>query len=118
MNQLVLKRLYDAFASVDAVRDLIAGISLEEYLQNRMLRSAGERELMKAGEALHVARSLDRELEKMLPDLHRVIGLRLRIVHGYDDLVDSQIWSIALDEAPMLADELRGLLNEFGDFPV
>lgn len=118
MNQRVLKRLYDALDSAEAVGGFIAGKSLADYLQNRLLRSGVERELEKAGEALVSARSLEPDLAIRLPELHRIIGLRHRIVHDYDDLNDEQIWSIAVEATPELVARLRQILNENGDIEV
>lgn len=118
MNQRVLKRLYDALDSAEAVGTFIAGRSLSEYLSKRSLRSMVERELEKTGEALLVARGQEPDLVNLLPDLHRIVGLRHRIVHGYDELNDEQVWYIAANEAPILVSALRKILNEFGDIPV
>ncbi len=54
MNLRVLKRLHDALDSAEAVASFIAGKTQQDYLSYRLLRSAVERELEKAGEALFV----------------------------------------------------------------
>lgn len=118
MNQRVLKRLFDALDCAAAVGEIVAGKSLQDYLNDRSTRSAVERELEKVGEALLVARRIEPQLIDLLPDLHRVIGLRHRIVHGYDDLNDEQVWYIALHEAPELVLALQKILHNFGDIPV
>src|SRR5688572_11889198 len=115
MNQRVLKRLYDALDCAEAVGSLVDGKSVDDYLRERWLRSAVERELEKVGEALFVARGEEPQIVHKLPEIHQIIGLRHRIVHGYDRLNDAQIWSIAVEATPRLVDELRTILNDEGD---
>jgi uncharacterized protein with HEPN domain len=118
MNQRTLKRLFDALDSAEAALELVQGKTLADYHQLRWLRSAVERELEKTGEALFVARRDVPEIVERVGELHQIIGLRHRIVHGYDKLNNDQVWSIAVEAIPRLIDDLRGILNQEGDIPV
>ena len=118
INQRILKRLYDALDCAGEVGGFIAGRTLDEYFQDRYLRSAVEREPEKTGEALVSVRNLEPGLLDQIPGLNLVIGLRYQIVHQYDELDDARIWSIAEDEAPKPVLALKQLLNEIGDIEV
>lgn len=47
-----------------------------------------------------------------LPETQLAIGLRNRIVHGYDNLDNVIIWDTIRDNIPGLANELKQLLEE------
>ena len=51
MTDKTPKLLLDALGAIEAVRDFVAGISLAEYLVDKMRRSAVERQLEILGEA-------------------------------------------------------------------
>ena len=55
-----------------------------------MLRSAVERQFEIIGEALNQAEIEQPDLTMLIPDLRRIVGLRNRIIHGYDS-VDDQL---------------------------
>jgi uncharacterized protein with HEPN domain len=52
------------------------------------------------------------ELEEDYPDLRRAVGLRNRIIHGYDDINDVVIWDIVKTNIPTLIYHLAVLLEE------
>ena len=76
------------------------------------MRLATERLLEIIGEALSIALRQASELEEQLPESRKAIGLRNRIIHGYDKLDNAIVWSIVRDNIPGLADALKKLLDE------
>ncbi len=106
------QRLHDALIACNELNDLASGRHYEWYVNERIARLAMERLLEITGEALSVALRLTPDLEERLPQARKAIGLRNRIIHGYDKLDDSIIWSIIRDNIPSLANELKQVLEE------
>ncbi len=90
-------------------------MTFAEYSSNEMVRLAVERLLEIVGEALSVALKLDPSLQDRFPNLRRAVGLRNRIIHGYDDINDAVIWDIIQTNVPPLASELDELLGDAPD---
>lgn len=44
----------------------------------------------------------DPDLERRIPDARAAIGLRNRIVHGYDTVDDPLIWRVVQDKVPAI----------------
>ena len=55
-----------------------------DYLDNRMLRSAVERQFEIIGEALSQLAKIDPAVAARIPDLRRIVGFRNVLIHGYD----------------------------------
>lgn len=91
---------------LDAAReasDWIAGKSLEDFRSDRKLALACLHCLVIIGEA---AVHLSPEARKALADqpLHQIIGMRNKVVHGYYQLDQVQIWdTLRNDLAPLIA---------------
>ena len=82
-----------------------------------MLRSAVERQLEIAGEALRQLRGVDPELAARIPEITRVVGFRNVLAHGYDVVDDEVAWKAATVDAPKLGEVAATLLNEVGQSP-
>lgn len=96
------ERLGHALEACRTIERFLSGKTREEYLANALLRSAVERQFEITGEALNRAAQLDASLEQNLPDLRRIVGLRNRIIHGYDAVDDELMWSVAQNNLPAL----------------
>jgi uncharacterized protein with HEPN domain len=75
-----------------------------------MLRSAVERQYEIIGEALNHAELEQPDLATVIPDLRRIVGLRNRIIHGYDSVDDQLLWQTVQTHVPSLAQQLEQLL--------
>ena len=65
-----------------------------------------------AGEALNGARQLDPDLADRPPELHDVVGMRNRLVHGYFTINDKTVWTTARESVPGLQVKVARLLEE------
>ncbi|MDP2233166.1 MAG: DUF86 domain-containing protein [Actinomycetota bacterium] len=89
--------------------------SLDQYLEDRLVRSAVEREVAIIGEAYGALDQLRADLVNRLPgDVRAVVGMRNVLVHGYAQVEDSRIHSIVADELPPLVSSAEELLFELG----
>ena len=86
-------------------------MSLDDYLKNRVVRQAVERNLAIIGEAANRLRELDPETSHEITDIHQIIGLRNRLTHGYDDEIDDRlVWQTVQSSVPELRDQVETLL--------
>lgn len=106
------KWLDDIVRSCEFIYEHTDRMSLDDYLENQLVRLAVERNLTIIGEAASRLRAIDPETASGITDIHQIIGLRNRLVHGYDDEVDNRIvWRSVRQSIPMLRDEAEALLS-------
>jgi len=110
MKSTLKKRLIDALEACRAIQGFVAGRNFADYERNLMLRSAVERQFEIVGEALNHAAIEQPELTTLVPDLRRIVGLRNRIIHGYDSVDDQLLWQAVQAHVPSLAQQLEQLL--------
>ncbi len=114
MNDRLNKHLLDAAEAAQAVLDFLGDADAGQYAADHLLRSAVERQLTILGEAAR--RALDQEpaLREQLPDLGLAVGLRNRLVHGYDMVDHEIVYDTARSDLPALERELRAWLAAHG----
>jgi uncharacterized protein with HEPN domain len=97
---------------VPAARDIaefLGGVSKDEFLRNKLIRSAVMRQLEIIGEA---TKRLSPEFRKMHPGVpwKDIAGLRDRLIHAYDDLDLDRVWDAATVALPKVRAYLEPLL--------
>lgn len=113
MSERRPKLLYDAIASIEAAQAFLAGVGLAEYESDLMRRSATERQLEILGEACARLAREDASLFERVPVARMAMGLRNRIIHGYDAVDDETVYRTVVDDLPSLKVALRSWLAEF-----
>ena len=106
--------LWDARRSADAIIRFTAGVTLDEYLENEMVRAAVERHFEIIGEALNRFAKARPELAVRVPDLARAVAFRNFLIHGYAVVDNKAVWRIAQDDLPVLRERVAALLAELG----
>ena len=91
----LIDRLADAVEAADSILEWTTGRSFDDYLRDKLFRSAVERQFMLLGEALGAADKQDRTLRSRIPELGNIVGTRNAIAHGYFAIDDTVIWSVA-----------------------
>lgn len=109
------KRLFDAYSASSRIAAITKEMVYADYAADEIRRLAVERLLEIVGEALTVALRIDPDLQDRYPDLRRAVGLRNRIIHGYDDINDEVIWDVVQRNIPLLATDLKRLLKDAPD---
>jgi uncharacterized protein with HEPN domain len=104
------KYLFDAIQAAKAIGSFTQGKTKQEYSSNLMLRSAVERQFEILGEAFSKLDAIDPELRHSQPDVGRIIGMRNRIIHGYDSVDDNIMWDAVNMHIPAL---LKWLESEY-----
>jgi uncharacterized protein with HEPN domain len=80
-----------------------------DYLSDKMLRRAVEREFEIIGEAMS-------KLDKFSPEIpisskKQIINMRNRVIHGYDKIDNEIVWGIIVRHLPILKKELEDLMK-------
>jgi uncharacterized protein with HEPN domain len=110
MQHKIFKFLYDIQLSIESIESYIGNNrNFNEYLENKMLRRAVEREFEIIGEALNQINKIDNSLE--ISFQKQIINLRNRVIHSYDNVDDEVIWGIIVRHLPVLKTEIEKLLN-------
>lgn len=106
------KYLYDIARAASLAAEFIAGKTYSDYLGDVMLRSAVERQLGIAGEALVQLARIDLPTASRLTDYKRIIAFRNVLVHGYTEIDDSIVWSVLQQYLPDLRTQAEMLMHE------
>lgn len=109
--------LWDVQESATAIAEFTGGKTLDDYLADRMLRSAVERQFEIIGEALSQLSKIVPEIARRIPELSAVVGFRNILIHGYAAVNHSTVWKTIHGDLPRLRDCAAQLLNELGPKP-
>lgn len=115
MQPETAKRLHDALDAAIETREVVSTPGIQSPNLLRIQQLAIERLLAIVGEALNWALKSDDSLEQSIPDARKIIGMRNRIIHGYDEIQDEIIWDSARNHIPNLIDQLHTLLGTVPD---
>jgi len=113
MTNETRQRLLDVkvLVSCQAIREYTAGLDFAAYEREAMVRDAVERRLGIIGEALNRAVTLDPALADRVPELRHIVGLRNRVIHGYDAVDDEIVWDIVQNKLTRLQARVAELLG-------
>jgi uncharacterized protein with HEPN domain len=106
--------LWDARDSADAIAEFVTGRSLDDYLGDRMLRSAVERQFEIVGEALRQLEKAAPSLTREIPELPHAVAFRNILIHGYTTVDDRTVWRTIQEDLPGLRGRLPALLDQAG----
>jgi uncharacterized protein with HEPN domain/predicted nucleotidyltransferase len=112
MEKEANRRLRHALEACNVIGEFIKERTFEDYRTNVMLRSAVERQFEIVGEALHQAELADKSVADVTPNLRSIVGLRNRIIHGYDKVDDLVLWAAIQDHLPELKTQLEAALEQ------
>lgn len=109
MDREIYKFLYDIQQSIIKIDAFIGKEKIySEYDSNIMLQSAVERQIEIIGEAMNSILKINAELA--ITDARKIVNTRNRIIHGYDDIDNIEIWNIIVNNLPLLKIEVENLL--------
>lgn len=95
-------------AAEDA-QSFVAGLDQAAFLASALHQSAVVRQITIIGEA---ANRVSRAFQAAHPAIawSNIIGMRHRLVHGYDEVRLDQVWAVVQTHLPALAATLRPLI--------
>lgn len=98
----------DILRSIEEIEAFCQAKTFHDFQEDRALQLIVERELEIIGEALARLRRDHPDLAEEIRDVHKVIGLRNVLAHGYDVLEYEILWDIIENKLPTLkADILK-----------
>ncbi len=103
--------LFDIKQACDEIANFTDRITYQEYSANPMVKAAVERKFSMIGEALMRLKRENPEILNGITDHEKVIGFRNVLVHGYDIIDDTIVWSAVKDSMPTLRREVKYLLG-------
>jgi uncharacterized protein with HEPN domain len=92
MNHKLAKCLLDALEACRAIIEFTDGYTFDNYNGSKLLRSAVERQFEILGESFNRIEGMDDAFRERLPEIGAIIGMRNRIIHGYDTVDNSIVW--------------------------
>ena len=106
------KLLFDMQEASHLLGEFIAGKTLADMRQNKLLRAGVYYQFTIIGEALSQLRDFDADIADRISESPRIIGFRNQVVHGYGKIVDEVTWKIIQEKLPILIEELTKMLAE------
>jgi uncharacterized protein with HEPN domain len=83
--------------------------TFEQYEANAMLKSAVQWHLSVIGEALNNALKMDKEV--IITNARKIVDMRNKLVHGYDEVEDNVVWNVIVKYLPPLKAEITSILQ-------
>lgn len=105
------KYLYDIINCSDFVLQLTKDKTVEDYKNDRVFRSALERELQIIGEAMLQLDRVSPETVEEISEHRSIIGFRHVLVHGYDSLDPDTVWNVVETKIAVLLNQARELIR-------
>lgn len=101
--------LWDMWQAAEKIQRFLKDQTLENFLEDDMLRAAVERNLEIIGEA---ARRISEELKQEHPEIpwRQIIAQRNVLIHEYDDIDYKEIWIVATFHLSRLIEQIRPLI--------
>jgi len=108
MDNRVKQYLFDIEQSISDVKSYISAVkSLQEYEDDKLIRRAVERELEIIGEALNRILKIDSSIR--IPNARKIVSLRNKIIHGYDEVDNVIIYTVATKHLDILKEDIDKL---------
>ncbi len=104
------KHLEDIREAAAFILSTMNGITIASYRENRLVRSAVERNFEIIGEAVRRLVQSDPDTAKQIGDYPHIIAFRNLLAHGYDLIDDERVWKTIQDDLPGLRDKVTSLL--------
>ena len=111
MTEKIAKYLSDIQLAVLLIDEFLDGIeNFTNYQSDRKTQSAVERQLGIIGEAVNKIRQEEAEI---LSQTKQIVDFRNRIIHSYDNIDATIVWTILKKYLPALKSEVDAKLEEF-----
>jgi len=102
--------LFDIRESIESIENFLGDKwDYNVYKSDKMLRRAVERELEIIWEAMNRIDQMDPTIE--IAGKKQIIGMRNRVIHGYDKIDDEIVWGTIVRHLPALKIEIEKLLK-------
>lgn len=108
MDNKIKQYLYDIEQSIQDVGVYIYSVgSFEEYEKDKLIRRAVEREIEIIGEAMNRILEIDPNIR--IRNAKSIVGIRNKIIHGYDEVDNVVIYTVATKHLNILKQDIMEL---------
>src|SRR5690242_11780179 len=104
--------LLDIVEACDAIKAAIDGLDFNAYGENRVVRSAVEREFFTIGEAAAALRRRAPDVFERITHADQIVDFRNALTHEYMAVNDALVWGIAQRDVETLHHECAEMLWE------
>ena len=105
------KYLSDILIAIELIEQFTEGVNeFSKYQADSKTKSAVERQLSILGEAVNNYRKLEEQFE--LTNTRQIVSFRNRIIHSYDNIDDTIIWTVLQKHLPKLKEEAENGLKK------
>ena len=112
MSKAVAAYLEEVLVAIEAISLFLEQIDgVESYMADDLVQSAVERKFEIIGEAVN--HLLEEHPQIIVPNSRQIIGMRNRIIHGYDKLDIAVIYKAATDSLPKLKIAIIQILEQY-----
>jgi uncharacterized protein with HEPN domain len=103
--------LYDALSAARKIERFVQNVDWTSFQANDEKSSAVYGQLVILGEA---CARLSPEVRTLHADVpwRQIIGMRNRIIHGYDEVNWEIVWQVATEHVPRVIEQFSEMLNE------
>ena len=110
MDERVQECLNDLIFNVEELLSFVAGMSYEDYREDRKTQAAVERKFEIIGEALNRLSRINPELLSQITNYRSIISFRNILANGYDSVEDRVVWGIVESDLDQLLRDVIRLL--------
>jgi uncharacterized protein with HEPN domain len=104
--------LWDVRTAAQNIAEFISGHGFDDYIADKMLRAAVERQFEIIGEALAALRRTSPDIAAIIPELSRIVAFRNVLIHAYSAVDDGLVWKIIENNLPPLRTQIELLLKD------
>ena len=105
------KLFEDILLAISETLTFCHGKTLHDFKEDRGLQLIVERELEIVGEALARLRRDHPDLAEHIDGVHKIVGLRNVLAHGYDMLEHEILWDIVENKFQPLKEDIQKLMQ-------
>ena len=109
-TEYINKYLFDILTAINEIESFIAGKPrlFKDFCEDLMLHRAIERNIEIIGEASNRILKLDASIP--ISNARQAVDTRNFVAHGYDKIDDTILWSIVINDLPILKTEVLSIL--------
>lgn len=111
MKREPIAYLEDIIEAGNSVVDFTNKLNIQSYKENKLIRSAVERQFEIIGEALKELKKDCPEHFDKISEASRIISFRNVIAHGYAFISDKLVWEVVKTKLPTLLSEVEKILS-------
>lgn len=111
MDRKILKYLSDIYFSIIEIESFMEGRpkEFETFCNDTLLRRGIERNIEIMGEAMNQILKIEPQIS--ISHARKIVDTRNFVIHAYDSLRPDILWSIVINNIPLLKTEVANLLN-------